>query len=630
MANPISRRNFLVASLAVPLVAAASPAFAIDEHDQFAAAATKYGVPASVLAAVAYGQSRWEDHAGAPSTSLGYGPMHLIDGAAAQQARRAAGKDGAAVIDTLGQAAKLTGLSKEALRTDPAANIAGAAAVIAANQKQLGHSTGTATDPATWYAAIATSSGFTSASGERTFADDVMIDLRNGTSKKTSGVTLSLAPTRVGNVTPQRTVITRRVEESQRHRQNGPIDAPRGLDVEWIEAPYEQYGPNPGDYGNHDLGFRPKSPTLNQLVIHDTEGSYASAIELVQDPTYLAWNYTVRSADGHIAQHLHPKDIGWHAGNWYVNMHAIGVEHEGYAATGATWYTESLYRNSARLVSYLCREYCIPMDREHIIGHDQVPAIATPYIPGMHWDPGPYWDWEHYFELLGAPLHHGTSHRPVHRGDVVRILPGFDDNRQPVSGCGTDPGAACPIQGTNFVTLRTGPSNSAPLVNDIGLHQDGQPASTYVSDISARAAAGVDFVVADVSDDWTAIWYLGLQAWFYNPHKTPTARVVANGRKITPRQAGTKIYGRAYPEASAYSNPDDVQALAPLIYTADPGQEYVVADAQVPTDYYKAQTFSLDTPDDHIDIIGKERYYLISFGHRVAYILADDVTWTHD
>ncbi len=625
MVKPITRRNFLAAGLAVPLVAAASPALAVDRHDQFTEAARRYGVPAAVLAAFSYDQSRWEDHNGAPSTSLGYGPMHLIDGAAAERARKTAGKQGAKVIDTLGLAADLTGLSKERLRKDTGANILGAAAVIAEHQRRLGHATGTDTAPATWYAAVATASGLGRADAQRDFADDLMADLRKGVRKDTSGVRLHLDATHVGDVTPQRRLLDDRVREAGRHHRHGPVDAPRGLHVEWIEAPYENYGDDPSTYGNHDLGHRPRSPKLNQIVIHDTECSYDEAIDLVTDPTYLAWNYTVRSADGHIAQHLRTKDVGWHAGNWYVNSHSIGIEHEGYAPTGAQWFSEPMYRRSARLVSYLCREYRIPMDRAHILGHDQVPAILTPYIPGMHWDPGPFWDWEHYFELMGAPLHRGTSHRPARAGDVVRILPGFDDNHQPVSGCGDDPNAACPVQGTNFVTLRTGPSHDAPLVNDPGLHQDGQPATTGVSDISARAASGTDFVVADVDGDWTAIWYLGVKAWFHNPRHRATARVVVRGRAVTPRGDSAPVYGRCYPEASAYTDPDDVQVVEPLLYTAQAGQAYALVDDHVPTDYYKAKTFSPDTPDDHIDIVGHDRYLMVNFGHRIGYVRAADV-----
>ncbi|RNI20910.1 N-acetylmuramoyl-L-alanine amidase [Flexivirga caeni] len=634
MSHPLSRRNFLVAALAVPVAATATaaPALAVDEHDQFTAASTKYGVPSSVLAAVSYGQTRWEDHEGRPSTSLGYGPMHLIDGAAAQRHRdAAAGKDAGQVIDTLGEAAKLTGLSTKTLRTDTAANIMGAAAVLAAAQRRLGYAVGAHTDPATWYAAVATTSGFTSAESQRSFADDVVSDLRAGVSRTASGVQLQLKATKVGSVTAQRAVLTKRADIAAKQRKPAPypIDAPKNLTVDWVPAPYQQTGPDPGDYGNHDLANRPKSPTLNTIVIHDMECTYTEALTLVQEATYLAWNYSIRSSDGLIAQHLEAADIGWHAGNWYINTHALGVEHEGYAVAGPTWYTEVMYRKSARLVSYLAKEYKIPLDRAHIIGHDQVPATSTAGIPSMHWDPGPFWDWEHYFELLGAPLHKGTRiKKKLAVGDVVRILPGFDGNEQIVTGCDSNKPPLCVVDGpqpaTNFVTLHVQPDEGAPLVQDIGLHPDGSPSGTGPSDVGARAAAGEDYVVASVYGDWTAIWYLGQKAWFHNPVKSPTARLVKNAITAT-ATADTQVYGCAYPEPSAYSNPADVQANAPFTYVWGAGQQYVVGDADVPTDYYKAKTYDISTPDDHIDIIGTMKYYLVYFGHRVMYVKAADV-----
>lgn len=634
MTQHLSRRNFLVAALAVPVAAAATaaPALAVDQHDQFTAAASKYGVPAAVLAAISYGQTRWEDHAGAPSTSLGFGPMHLVDGAAAQAQRdAAAGKHAAGVIDTLGQAAALTGLPKEELRSDTAANIMGAAAVIAAAQREAGHAVGTHTDPATWYVAIASTSGFSAAASQRGFADDVISDLRAGASKKVSGAQLTLQPTTVGSVTSQRAVITKRMDAAAKKAEpTNPVDAPNGLPVEWVAAPYEQLSSDPGNYGNHDLGNRPVAPALNTIVIHDTECSYDEALKLVQMPTYLAWNYTVRSSDGMIAQHLEAKDVGWHAGNWYVNAHSIGVEHEGYATAGPTWFTEAMYRKSARLISYLCKKYDIPVDRAHIIGHDQVPATTTGGIKSMHWDPGPFWDWEHYFELLGAPLTRGT--RGISRfsaGDMIRILPGFEGNEQIVTGCDTNNPPICVVDGpqpaTNFVALHQQPDADSPLVKDIGLHPSGEPSGTGPADVGARAAAGEDYVVADVDGDWTAIWYLGAKGWFRNPADTPTARLLKKGMKAT-ASTDVQVYGRAYPESSAYPDPSWDQGVSPYSYVWGAGQEYVVADANVPTDYYKAWYYDISTPNDHIDIVGKTKYYLVYFGHRVMYVQAKDVT----
>ncbi len=408
--------------------------------------------------------------------------------------------------------------------------------------------------------------------------------------------------------------------------QDPEVDAPRGLDVEWVPAPYEQYGASAGAYGNHDLADRPRSPKITHLVIHDTEGYWDGVLDLVQDPTYVSWQYSLRSEDGHIAQHVRPQDVAWHAGNWYVNMHSIGLEHEGFAAEGAPWFSEAMYRTSAALVRYLAREYRIPLDRAHVIGHDQVPGVDTPHIPGMHWDPGPFWDWEHYFTLLGAPLARGTSSRPARPGDVVRILPGFAGNVQPVTGC-EDVGDTCGgPRDTNFVTLRVAPAPDAALVNDLGLHQTGQPATTEVADISARASAGTEFVVAEVDGDWTAIWFLGGLAWFANPRRHPTARVVPHplGR-VRPKGDSAPVYGRCYPEPSAYADPADVQAVVPLVYRLEAGQEYAVGDLAPVTDYYRAKTFSPDTPGDHVDIVGNDRYVQISLGHRVGFVRREDV-----
>jgi hypothetical protein len=387
-----------------------------------------------------------------------------------------------------------------------------------------------------------------------------------------------------------------------------------------------QYGPNPGDYGNHDLAARDTAagPRVDYIVIHDTEADWATTLKLVQDPTYVSWHYTVRSADGLVAQHVPTKDVAWHAGNWYVNEHSIGIEHEGFAATGATWYSEPLYRSSARLVRYLADKYDIPLDRAHIIGHDQVPGTTPSTVAGMHWDPGPYWDWQHYFQLMGAPL---QAVGRVLQSDVVRILPRFDRNQPPVTGCVTA-GQPCEAQGANFVYLHTQPSESAPLVTDIGLRPGGAPSTTDVADIGARATAGVEYAVADRAGDWTAIWWLGQKAWFLNTRSQPTA-IPVKGSVVVPKagRASVPVYGRAYPEAAAYAPYPGVpvQAVTPLQYSILAGQRYAVQDATIVTDYYRATTFAGTPPTDHVDIRGQDTYYQVSLGHRTAYVRAADV-----
>ena len=407
------------------------------------------------------------------------------------------------------------------------------------------------------------------------------------------------------------------------------VDCPAFLGCESVPAPYEQFGDAPTAYGNHDLADRPHDLRIDDIVIHDTEGSWDTALQLVQDPTYLGWHYTVRSADGQIAAHLDPKDVGWHAGNWYVNMHSIGVEHEGFAAQGATWYTESLYESSAALVRHLAHRYGVPIDRAHIIGHDQVPGITPDAVASMHWDPGPYWDWEHYMALLGRPI---TGDRHAHGsivGHSVTVKPGFAGNEQTVTGCDTD--GTCPAQGTNFVYLHQSPSADSPLVSDIGLHPTGSPSTTEVSDLGARAAAGQRLVVAARSGDWLAVWWLGELGWLYDP---PAQRSVARSSGLLVEPKGDQpvpVYGRAYPEQSAYPAQIPYQTVTPLQYAIQPGQAYVLADSHLQTDYYYAKTFRCaGVALDCTDVVGHDRYDEIWFGHRVAYVRAADVRVARD
>jgi hypothetical protein len=595
----------------------------------FTAAAREYGVPERLLEAVSYSQTRWDAHAGEHNTDGGYGPMNLIDGTLFAGDLGAGSKDdetdvdpfgpAAGSLDSLGKAADLLGVEREQLRNDPTVNIRGGAALLADKQQSLDLPVGAGTDPGQWYAAVAAIGGSNREAAARRFADDVYAALAEGATRTTEdGERVTMAATAVQPRTGQLAKL-----DLIAAKQSDPnIECPRGLGCEWIPAPYQELGG--GDYGNHDKAVRntPAGPSVDYIVLHDTETDYQTTLDLVTDPTYLSWHYTMRSVDGHIAQNMHTWDVGWHAGNWYVNAHSIGIEQEGYAAEGATWYTESLYRNSARLVRYLAKKYDVPLDPAHIIGHDEVPGVYHEMVAGMHWDPGPYWDWEHYFQLLGRPLE-ATRGRPS--SQIVRILPGFDGNEQPVTGC-TTAGEPCEAQGTNFVYLHTEPSFDAPLVRDVGLHTDGSASTTEVWDIGARAMAGQEYAVAERQGDWTAIWYLGQKAWLHNPLGDRTAKPVG-GWLVVPKQGVEEVitYGRAYPEPEAYPAHIPVQAIRSLNYRINAGQSAVLTDATVPTDYYRAVTYDAPPPQDHVVVSGKIKYYQVSIGHRIAYVRADQV-----
>ncbi|OLF12496.1 peptidoglycan recognition protein family protein [Actinophytocola xanthii] len=594
----------------------------------YAAAAAEFGVPESVLLAVSYLESRWNTNSGTPSTAAGYGPMHLTDvveanaggshhdegtedprGDTARPALRprpGAPDLSSPALRTVELASELTGVDSARLRSDVAQNIRGGAALLAHHQRALGvHGT----DAGDWYGAVARYSGAGDTATAAAFADEVFATVAAGADRVTDdGQRVRLVPQAVTPDTAQ----LRRL--GLRETERGEAECPRGLGCEWLPAPYEEFGE--GDYGNHDKANRPHTQKIDYIVIHDTETTWQTTLDLVSDPTYVSWQYTLRSADGHVAQHVKAKDVAWQAGNWYINSKSIGLEHEGFAAQG-TWYTEAMYRSSAKLVRYLAAKHHIPLDRAHIIGHDNVPGTIPSTVRGMHWDPGPYWDWAHYFELLGAPFRGvGTP-----RAGLVTIRPDFDTNRPAFTGCDAA-GQPCPSRGSTSVILHTEPRPDAPLLTDIGLRPDGSPGTMHISDHSSRVETGQRYALAERRGDWTAIWYLGQKGWFHNPSRAPTA-VWSFGLVATPKRglASIPVYGRAYPEAAAYPEHVPVQAVTPLQYTLAAGQRYAVG-LVTGSEYYWAVTY--DTTN-HTVVRGKTKYVQIQFGHRIAFVNAADV-----
>lgn len=152
----------------------------------------------------------------------------------------------------------------------------------------------------------------------------------------------------------------------------------------------------PAYSGNYAAGNR---TSIEQIVIHDVEGSYSSCINWFKDPAAnVSAHFVVRSVDGEITQMVAEKDVAWH--DACNNTNTIGIEHEGFAAAPDRWFTEAMYVESAKLVAYLADKYGIEKTRANILGHGEADDCST------HTDPGPGWKWEHYMDLVttgGAP-----------------------------------------------------------------------------------------------------------------------------------------------------------------------------------------------------------------------------------
>ncbi|WP_369213906.1 N-acetylmuramoyl-L-alanine amidase [Streptomyces flavofungini] len=166
------------------------------------------------------------------------------------------------------------------------------------------------------------------------------------------------------------------------------IAAARAVDypgAEWV----------PASTSNYTAASRPSTYAIDRVIIHVTQETYADTLAIFKNPAkQVSAHYVVRSKDGHIAQCVRERNVGWHAGNWSYNTRSIGIEHEGWVDK-PEYFTNAMYEESAALTAAICTKYDIPRDREHILGHHQVPGSD-------HTDPGPNWDWSRYIRLVNS------------------------------------------------------------------------------------------------------------------------------------------------------------------------------------------------------------------------------------
>nr|WP_225430313.1 N-acetylmuramoyl-L-alanine amidase [Lentilactobacillus hilgardii] len=573
----------------------------------FQQAAKKYRVPVKVLEAVSYNETRFDAHNGKPSVAGGYGVMHLTD----VNGSTITGTDNtskalpdSAALHTLNKAAGLTGYSTKRLKEDTRTNINGGAALLAYYQKKLGHSLTSHAN--SWYGAVEKYSQDTTKQAAAFFADNVYKTIKKGVTK--SGVILTAQ-----KVKP----LKDQSEKLDLASVPSTTDGPDGLPVEWVPALYKEFD-NKGDYGNYDLANRPSDGLkINYIVIHNTETTFDEATNLfASTPSYTSANYVISSEQGTVAEMVRPQNVAWHAGNWYINSHSIGIEHEGYAAVGGYWYTEAMYQSSAALVKYLAAKYNIPLDRQHIIGHDNVPGLTPAAQKTMHWDPGTYWNWQHYFDLLGVNFKDSQG-----TGSIVTITPDPDHNLTADSGQKvTDDGVDLPLKGSNFVYLYQQPGFDSSLISDKDFSTS-SVGTTEKDDWTDKAVDGQQFYKVGQSGDWTEIDYGGQPAWFYNPNDANTTN--ATGKLVTPKGSSTiPVYGSAYPTSSILKKNKVTGTKPSPIYTIAPGQKYVYG-GEMTSDYFNSH-FNSNSAKNVIK--GNDQYVQIQFNHRIGFVKAADVT----
>ncbi|WP_343804274.1 N-acetylmuramoyl-L-alanine amidase [Bacillus carboniphilus] len=601
---------FSILGLSKESAVAMDPTDSTQLQKAFEKASEEFGVPQSVLMAVAYNQSRWDQHKGHSEVG-GYGVMNLVhlDDNQDASGKGSMNEADTSSVNTLDRAAELLGVSAESLKSSPVQNIRGGAALLAEYAKEtVGE---LPTDPADWYGAVIKYSGSDLKGVADEFADEVFATIQTGAERMTiNGQKVILNPE---SVQPNKDTAD---NIPLRNAKFTGADCPNGLECTFIPATYKQFSSSTSNYGNYDIAERPQDGLdIRYIIIHDIEGSAQSAINHFQNPSYVSAHYILDSTTGKITQMVRNENAAWHAGNWYFNMHSIGLEHEGFAASGADWYSEQMYRSSAKLVKYLAEKYDIPLDRQHILGHDEVPGLSPYRQSLMHWDPGAYWNWSHFFNLLGAPINPSNGHKD---SNIVTIAPNFNTNEPTFTYGGElqDPNSS------SLIHLYTEPSFDAPLIKDPHLSNGG---TDRINDWGNKAAIGQSYYKVDQDGDWTAIYYGGKKAWFYNPKNKNV--VSGDGILITPKDGldSIPVYGAAYPEDSAYEGTgiaDWAKGSALPLYQIPSGQIYVASDP-IQSSYYHAKYFN--DPETNQVVKGEDEYYQIFFNHRVGFVKKSDV-----
>lgn len=153
---------------------------------------------------------------------------------------------------------------------------------------------------------------------------------------------------------------------------------------------------------------RRRGAVVDRIVIHITAGGprIAGTIAWFQDgerrdpatgrqagPS--SAHYIV-GRDDEVVQMVRNADTAYHASS--ANSRSIGIEHNANKPYRLNRRdlppTMEQYQASAHLVAWLCAQYGIPADREHIVGHIE----ATP--SDNHDCPSSYWDWDTYMQCV--------------------------------------------------------------------------------------------------------------------------------------------------------------------------------------------------------------------------------------
>ncbi|HOB75110.1 MAG TPA: immunoglobulin domain-containing protein [Phycisphaerae bacterium] len=345
----------------------------------FEEAAAGYNVPLDLLLTLAKMGSAFENRGDARTIEGGYGLMAL--------------RDNDLGGDSLKLASELTGLPREQLIADPAASIAGAAAVLNAyaNEAEVDRSAGIEA----WLPVVVKYAGL-DAEDSNFFAYGFYELLSVGFEVTNSfGETFTVE--RYELSLDFKSLVPPGIKQI-------PLDVlEKGLDPAALDKTDKQELDYPGAIWDPaaSCNYTATVTSKDTIIVHTIEGTAAGARSWMKNCASQVSSHYVISEAGTIWQMVDERYRAWHVG--CLNSRSIGFEHEGYAASSS--HPTSLYNASAALAKNICdRRGIIKAHRTcapGILGHNDANNC---HCGGTHWDPGSGWNWTYYInQINGTP-----------------------------------------------------------------------------------------------------------------------------------------------------------------------------------------------------------------------------------
>lgn len=433
----------------------------------FRKAGEDFGVPAQLLRAIGWEETRWQMVRGQeefPGRPPAFGVMALRG-------------------ERLTRGAALAGVSFEAARTDARANIRSAAALL----DSLADAAGIARSELTsWAPAVAAFSGIEGAAGRDAY-------VRRGV-YGALGVSL---PRGAGDGDP-----TSPPGASADH---APFHAcPRDPDDTdpdpGADDPEAIWRPSP----NFDA--RPAGGTgdVHTVIVHTCEGNYTGCWSWLTNPvSEVSSHYVVDEEGTEVSQLVREEDRAWHIAASYDcmlnhrhdcrlngvqgNHFTVGIEHAGFASQDS--FPTGQVEASAALVCRISQRTGMPRDYRHVVAHGRLQANRT--------DPGPNWPWTEY--VTSIQRHCGETvvddSSAFHDGDVARVV-------APSAWAATDQTAGYYAGGYRWAP--TSPSADDPLVFSFRLEAPGSRTVQVRWTDGGNRSAAARYHVLDAAGDTLA------------------------------------------------------------------------------------------------------------------------------